>query len=160
MKNDMKLIMENWRRSALEEQEAPKIETVKDFRMALAQAMAAKDSAETRGAGKSIAKNTLGGLLATVIPGAAAAKSLYDSIKAMYYNWPDERRTNTALDALNIDDDVSAVLDDRVENQFIKDWLKRLEGVPGETKLGNIDMNRMLSDFIKDKYQGTIVKKS
>ena len=50
-------------------------------------------------------------------------------------------------------------MDDRVENQFIKDYLTKFDKVPDDVKLGNIDMTQLLSDFIKEKYEQTKVEK-
>ncbi len=153
MKNDMKIIMENWRRNTLNEQEA-QLMTVGDLKAALLGALQAKKQGIAAGE----LKNTATGLLLDLIPGAGTAKNIAD-ILVNVYKLPDEKRTNTGLDSLNVNDQVSAVLDDRVENQFIKDYLTKFDKVPDDVKLGNIDMTQLLSDFIKEKYEQTKVEK-
>lgn len=152
MKSDMKLIMENWRKNILKEQ--LEITTVGDLKAALLGALQAKkqDTAASE------LKNTATGLLLDLIPGAGTAKNIAD-ILINVYKLPDEKRTNTGLDALNVDDQISAVLDDRVENQFIKDYLQKFDKVPDNVKLGELNMTQLLSDFIKEKYEQTKVEK-
>ena len=152
MKNEMKVIMESFRKNVLKEQ--PDIITVGDLKAALLGALQAKK----QDIAASELKKTATGLLIGLIPGAGTAKSIAD-ILINVYKLPDEKRTNTGLDALNVDDQISAVLDDRVENQFIKDYLKQFEEVPDSTKLGELDMTKLLTDFIKQKYSNTTVEK-
>ena len=44
------------------------------------------------------------------------------------YSMPDEKRTGTAFDALDVDDEVSAIVDDPIENSFVKAVSKEIEG--------------------------------
>ena len=153
MSKEMKLIMENWRRNIVNEQPV-EILTVGDLKSALMGALKAK----RKGIASDELKKTAAGILLDLIPGASTAKSITGMLMNIY-KLPDDKRTNTGLDSLNVDDQVSAVLDDRVENQFIKDYLKKFENVPDTVKLGNLDMTQMLTDFVKDKYKNTKVEK-
>jgi len=152
MNNEMKVIMETFRKNVLKEE--VKLMTVGDLRKALADAIQAK----RRDIAASELKKTAAGLVIDLIPGAGTVKNISDILMNVY-RLPDEKRTNTALDALNVDDQISAVLDDRVENQFIKDYLKQFEEVPDSTNLGELDMTKLLTDFIKQKYNNTTVEK-
>ena len=154
MSTEMKLIMENWRRNVLNEQET-KMNTVGDLKRALLAAIQAK----RKDIGKAELKKSAAGVLLSLVPGGVAAKKIYDVIRNVY-TLPDDKRSNTALDHLNVDDQMSAVLDNRVENQFIKDYLKQFEKVSDDVKLGNLDMTQMLSDFIRKKYKNTKVEKA
>ncbi len=153
MSRKMKLIMESWRKNTLKEQEGQMM-TVGDLKSALMGALQAKK----QGQASEELKNTATGILLDLIPGAATAKSIADIVLNVY-KLPDEKRTNTGLDAMNVDDQISAVLDDRVENQFIKDYLAKFDKVPDSVKLGDINMTQLLSDFIKEKYKQTKVEK-
>ena len=152
MNNQMKVIMENWRKNILKEE--AKIMTVGDLKKALNDAVQAK----RRNRAASELTKTGAGIILDLIPGAGTIKNIAD-VLINVYRLPDEKRSNTGLDALNVDDEISAVLDDRVENQFIKDYLKQFEKVPDSTNLGELDMTQLLTDFIKQKYNNTTVQK-
>jgi len=100
-------------------------------------------------------------LTKAVLPGVGLAaetmKDIYGIIKGVYA-LDDKKRTNTALDYLNVDDQVSAVVDDRVENQFIKDYMEFLDGQDDEQRIENVNMTKLLTNFIKQKYNSTTVE--
>lgn len=149
----MKVIMENWRKSVLSEED--KITTVGDLLKSLELARKAKKGKVQKDA----LKNTGAGLLLKMIPGASYLKSVATLAKALY-KLPDDRRTNTGLDYLQVDDEISAVVDDRVETQFLNYAINRLVSMDPEFELRNIDMTQMLSDYIKVHHGGTKVEKS
>ncbi len=92
-----------------------------------------------------------------MIPGFATAKNLAMAAKNAY-KLPDEAETG-ALAALDVDDDVSRVLDDAVENLFFKDYLNNLKSFPDDTRLSQIDVTKALSNWMKKKYNDTTVSK-
>jgi hypothetical protein len=128
------------------------IQTIGELKQALLGAMQAKKA----NLAKSELKGTAVGILMDFIPGAATAKSISDLLTNVYA-MPDEKRSNTGLDFLNVDDNISVITDDNVENAFIKSFLKQLEAVPDNTKMGAIDMTTMLTDFIAQNYGNTKV---
>ena len=104
------------------------------------------------------AKDIAAGAILDAIPGAATVKNLFDLVKPMY-SQPDEKKTNTSLDRLNIDDDVAAIIDDTVEDNFLKDLSKTIEQLPDTTPISNIDMTKALGNYISKKYnKRTVVK--
>ena len=129
------------------------IQTVGELKRALLGAMQAKKT----DLAKSELKGTAVGILMDFIPGASTAKSISDLVTKVYV-MPDEKRSNTGLDFLNVDDNISVITDDNVENAFIKSFLKQLEAVPDNTKMGNINMTTMLTDFIAQNYGKTKVE--
>jgi len=137
-------------RHVLHEQQ---IQTVGELKQALIGAVQAKKA----GQAKSELKDTAVGILLDFFPGAGTAKGIADIFRSVY-SMPDEKRSNTGLDFLNVDDDISVITDDRVENAFIKSFLKQFEKVPDNVKLGEIDMTKLLTDFIKEKYNNTKVE--
>ena len=64
--------------------------------------------------GKEFALDQILGL----IPGASNANTAFDFIKTAISK-PDAKKTNTWLDKLDVDDEMSAIIDDTVENGFI-----------------------------------------
>ena len=152
MSKQMKAIMENWRKSILTEQE--RITTVGELRNSISQALKVKKGEVQKDALKDFGA----GLIIDLIPGAASLKSAFDLAKALY-TLPDEKRTNTGLDYLNVNDEVSAVVDDRVETQFLNDMLGVLKNMDDTAALEDLDMTKRLSNYISSEYDNTKVEK-
>ena len=89
----------------------------------------------------------------SVIPGADAAMSFIDLIKAIY-KAPDSKKTGTWLDKINIDDEVSKIVDDTVEDGFIKFFSKYLEGKKDEEPLSSdFNVNVELQNYLATNYE-------
>jgi len=147
-KTTIRQIIKEEIQNVISEQET--IQTVGELKQALLGAMQAKQTNQA----KSELKDTAVGILMDFIPGAATAKSISDLIKNVY-TMPDEKTSNTGLDFLNVDDNISIITDDNVENAFIKSFLSQFEKVPDNVKLGEINMTTLLTDFISQEYGNT-----
>lgn len=100
-----------------------------------------------------VALDTVVGL----IPGADAARTTYDFIKAAFLK-PDTKKTNTWLDKLDIDDDMSKIIDDTVENGFLQMISKTIESEPDDKPLENdFNMNQKMVNYLKSNYSGRTV---
>ena len=152
MSKQMKVIMENWRKSVLTEQE--RITTVGELRNSISQALKVKKGEVQKDALKDFGA----GLIIDLIPGGASLKSAFDLAKTLY-TLPDEKRTNTGLDYLNVNDEVSAVVDDRVETRFLNDMLNVLKNMDDTAALEDLDMTKRLSNYISSEYDNTKVEK-
>lgn len=94
------------------------------------------------------------GAVISAIPGLGTAKDVFDVGKA-FFNKPDSKKTNTWLDKLDVDDEASAIVDDTVEDTFIKSKLDQLTTEPDEKPLdSNFSMNKELIKFLKSQYKG------
>ena len=110
-----------------------------------------KDSIISKG--KEVTIDTILGF----IPGASAAKTAYDFFKAATQK-PDTKKTNTWLDNLDIDDQVSAIVDDTVENGFLEDLVKSIEKESDDSELEpDFNMNKKLQDYLASKYNNRTV---
>jgi len=141
MPSDMKIIMEGWR-SHINEEAAEEIQTVGQLRAAINKAREDK-------------KKGIVGKSAINVLSSATGIDLIQSLGSMLkdvYRLPDEKRTNTFLDRLDVDDDVSDIVDDAIENMFLNDASKEFEGLPDDTRLDQIDMTQRLSDFIAKRF--------
>jgi hypothetical protein len=97
--------------------------------------------------GAEIALDTVLGLL-----GAGAAKNVFDLVKAGVSR-PDDKKTKTWLDKLDIDDDMSLIVDDTVENGFIKMMSDIIKTQPDNKELeDDFNMNQKLVNYLSDKY--------
>ena len=91
------------------------------------------------------------------IPGSEAAKTTYDFVKASVSK-PDSKKTNTWLDKLDIDDSMSKIIDDTVENGFMQAMAKTIEGESDSKPLEqDFNMNQKLVNFLKTNYSGRTV---
>lgn len=103
--------------------------------------------------GKEVALDTLLGL----IPGASAAKTVLGFLQAAVKK-PDNKKTNTWLDRLDIDDKVSQIVDDTIENSFMDYMAKKIEQEPDDKKLDpDFNMNTELQDWLSDTYDNRTV---
>ena len=157
--SDMKLIMENWRRffgGADTQAPADEIQTVGDLKKFIRAIRSAK-------AGKEIGKKALEAFV-DAIPILGDIKSVLDAAKdsgeiiKKLYGMGDEVETNTNLDKLNVDDQVSKIVDDPIEVAFLNYLLKNRFNDDNES-LENFDATAELQKFLASKFQGTTVKK-
>jgi hypothetical protein len=97
------------------------------------------------------------GTLMGFIPGAEAAKTTFEFIKAAISK-PDAKKTSTWLDKLDVDDQMSAIVDDTVENGFMQAMAKSIEAESDTKPLEpNFNMNAKMVDYLKTTYKGRTV---
>ena len=155
----MKPIMENWRnyleegweeearRQAAEAGEdiSPGIETVGDLRNVWAKRRSGELTSD----------------LARRVPGLDALLAVKDigSLFKKLYGAADDFETQSGLDALNVDDKVSKIVDDRIELAFLRDLVGQFEDMPDEQPLEDFKTTERIQKFIADKFDGITVKK-
>ena len=145
--SEMKLIMENWKTYLTESVEEP-IETYGQLRSQLDTAIRTKKKSALKSFGIGLVFDVLGG---------GAFVSAAQLIKTMY-SLPDEKKTGTVLDTfLNVDDDVSAIVDDNLENAFLQDFVEFVQKQPDEKKITD-NVTIELQKYIAKKYNQNTVK--
>jgi len=113
-------------------------------------------SIQLKATGKKIAKGAINaGIDAALglIPGASTAKTAYEFFKACYSK-PDDKKTNTVLDRLDVDDQTSLIIDDNIENAFLKyitDLIQKYD--PNEPIPDDWDMTKELNRYLKSNYE-------
>ncbi len=91
------------------------------------------------------------------IPGAETAKTTFEFIKAAFSK-PDTKKTKTWLDKLDIDDEMSSIIDDTVENGFLQTISKTIESESDNKPLEqDFNMNAKMVNYLKNKYSGRTV---
>lgn len=91
------------------------------------------------------------------IPFIGNAKTIVDFMRAAI-NKPDNKKTNTWLDKLDIDDETSEIVDDTVENGFLTYIVNKIASTPDETPLDpQFNMNDELSNYLKTTYNNRTV---
>ena len=132
----------------IEEVEEP-IKTYGQLRNQLQTAISSKKKEALKGFGIGLVFDALGGSL---------FKDTATFIKTMY-KLPDNKKTGTVLDVfLNVDDDVSAIVDDELENAFLQDFMDIIQSKPDDEKI-NSSVTQELQKWIASKYSSTTVKK-
>ena len=92
-----------------------------------------------------------------LIPGASNAKTAFDFIKTAISK-PDNKKTNTWLDKLDVDDEMSQIIDDTVENGFMQSIAKAIESESDTKPLeDDFNMNSKMVDYLKKTYSGRTV---
>ena len=136
--------------------EASEINTVGDLKKLLSQATKGKLKYQAKGSVPGALADALVDEIAGKIPGFAAAKSLFGALKGTY-SLPDEARTGTALDILDVDDDVSAIVDDPIENAFLKAVSSKIEGMSDDKPLVDLNMSKLLAQYISKEFSNRTV---
>ena len=93
-----------------------------------------------------------------LVPGGSNVKTAYDFFKAVVAK-PDTKKTNSVLDKLDIDDDVSKIVDNTVEAAFLA-HLKELIAKHDQKSPIPTDWNmtKELDEFIKNTYHGRSIE--
>jgi len=92
-----------------------------------------------------------------LFPGASNVKTAFDFFKSAISK-PDTKKTNTWLDKLDIDDEMSTIVDDTVENGFMKAMAASIEAESDTKPLEpNFNMNARMVDYLKKQYSGRTV---
>lgn len=165
MKNDMNLIMENWRKN-IDNIEPDTNLINENFRETVKQIFSKKDiktvgelrafvkaSKIKKGGGKIL--STFGDLMPGVGPvfkmfkRAKGAKQVFKALSGA--GDPDDGvKTNTGMDRLRIDKGYSKIVDDEIEEGFLNDFLAKLSELPDDAPIP--DANAQLEDYLKFKY--------
>jgi hypothetical protein len=152
MSNKMKIIMESWGDFIL--QEAP-LQTVGDLRK-LIKTHRAKEAGKELGkkaAEAAIEQIPVVSNIFSLWKGAQDAKEIVGKL----YGAEDSFKSSTGLDKLNVDDDVSKIIDDPIEVAFINDLLKAMEDMDDLAPIP--DVNAELQKYLADKFNSNQVKK-
>ena len=125
---------------------APKeINTIGDLRKLMKVMKASK-------AGKAGAKRAIsalgGGALFQAIDGVRKISDLYQKM----YNAQDNFLTGTGMDALNVDDNVAKIIDDRVEDAFLKYLMVKMKNASDDEPLPNA--TKMIQGYLKNTFGG------
>jgi hypothetical protein len=92
-----------------------------------------------------------------LFPGASNIKTAFDFFKSAISK-PDTKKTKTWLDKLDIDDEMSAIVDDTVENGFMKAMAASIEAEPDNKPLEpDFNMNAKMVNYLKQQYQGRTI---
>lgn len=146
MSKEMKTIMESFRRKVISEQQ---LNTIGDLRKLIKVHRALETGKE---AGKKAAEMAIEQIpvVSNLFSLWKGAKDSVDMLKKLY-GADDKFKTNTGLDKLNIDDNVSKIVDDQIEVAFLNDLLKSMENLNDNDPIP--DINKVFQDFLKKNFK-------
>tara|TARA_Y100000592_G_scaffold15993_1_gene23591 strand:- start:2205 stop:2930 length:726 start_codon:yes stop_codon:yes gene_type:complete len=93
-----------------------------------------------------------------VLGGVSTAKKTFDFGKKVFNKLrgmdTDETDSNKFLDLMNLDPEYSKIIDDRVEEAFLKFWLDDISNKNQDDPIqdGEIDVNKKMQEFLKSKF--------
>jgi len=94
------------------------------------------------------------GAVASAIETGAELKDLYDAAASVS---PEEKKKNPVWDTISIDPDTSAIVDDALEEEFIKLLRDRIKYLDDDDELPDADSQ--LNNFLKNKFNKAHVTK-
>ena len=104
--------------------------------------------------GIEVGKNLLG-----LIPGLDTGDKIstaYDLVKSLY-SIKDDNRPNNFLANFDMDDQVSQIVDNDLEDDFIKELIKKIENMPDSKKIGNFNITEQLRGYLAKKFNNRTV---
>ena len=90
-----------------------------------------------------------------LIPGAGAAKTAFDFFKGVTKQ-PDANETGSFIDQLDVDDQLSMIVDDTVEGKFLKFIQKQIKGKKGPIP-PEWNINAELKQYLANQFGGRTV---
>jgi hypothetical protein len=88
-----------------------------------------------------------------LVPGLASAKTVFDFFKAATAR-SDTQKTKSFIDQLDVDDAMSKIVDDTIENEFLQNIEKIINAYPNATPIpANWNMTNELVKFLRNKYK-------
>jgi hypothetical protein len=152
MSKDMKLIMESWGRFVIQEEP---LQTVGDLKRLIKthRAMEAGKELGKKAAEAAIEQVPVVSNIFSLWRGAQDAKEIIGKL----YGAEDTFRSSTGLDKLNVDDNVSKIVDDPIEVAFINDLLATIEDMDDLAPIP--DVNVELQKYLARKFDNNQVKR-
>ena len=143
--------MENWRQSII-------MEDVQTVGQLLQVIRTVKRDKALKAGGKLVAKLALPGVgvLADFI---SAGLDSADFGASLYGGDLSDKKPPAALQALQVEPNVSKIVDDDIEKAFLTFLSNQLEKMDPNTSLKNVNTTSMLQNFIAGQFNNTTVKK-
>jgi hypothetical protein len=160
----MKNIVESWREYVNEqEEEEPDEEQVSSSEIEnVGQLRTALKNYKIKKTGQGVLTKVLRkGIEAIPIAGPAigAVLDAGELAKSLYGGDLDDKEPLPGLDVMRVNPDVSKIVDDDIEEEFLKVLSQELEDADPETSIDDFNTTTKLQNFIASKFNSTTVKK-
>jgi hypothetical protein len=146
------LLLEKYIRLILEKEQPKEMKTFGDLKSALNKLVSSGDKK-----GKFLAAKEFGINLATDAIGLGTAKSVFELLRGLT-RIPDAKRPQSFLGNFDLDDYVSKIVDNDIEDEFIKYLVKKINDTDDNKPLKGFNMTTELNNYLKNNYQGRHVK--
>ena len=161
--SEMKSIVESWREYVNEQEEGPDQEQVSsDEIQTVGQLRTALRNYKIKKTGKGLlTKIVQKGVEMIPVAGPDLAKFL-DAAELgakLYGGDLDKKAPLPGLDAMRVNPDVSKIVDDDIEKEFLKVLSQELEEADPNTPISDFNTTAKLQNFIASKFNDTTVKK-
>ena len=87
---------------------------------------------------------------------AGGAIDFFDLVKSLY-NIKDKDRPDNFLANFDIDDEISQIVDNDLEEDFIKNIVKKINNIPDTKKIGNFNMTAHLRKYLSNRFNNRTV---
>lgn len=84
------------------------------------------------------------------------ALDVVDLVQALY-KVKDKDRPNNFLADFDIDDEVSQIVDNNLEEDFIKELVKKIQNISDSKKLGDFNMTNYLKEYLASRFNNRTV---
>ena len=146
-----KLILENWRKYLKEVNASPR--TFGDLQKIIRSIKLSKGASVLGDDAVGGAANFVINQIFSSLPIVSNAKSALELFKGIYDANDKTEKSNTWLDKLNVDDNYSKIVDDTIENAFVKELTHMLSTKnPQDPLPQDYDINKELEKFLKRNY--------
>jgi hypothetical protein len=126
--------------------------TYGDLKAEIKRVIAGKRIEAGAGNATGIAKDFAVASIESIFPGAALAKTAFEFVMSVY-KATDDKKSKTWLDRLNVDDKYSKIIDDSIENAFLKDFVTKLMSEPDNKPLpADFNINAELQKYLSEKF--------
>ena len=98
--------------------------------------------------GVGVAKASLG-----FVPFVGGARDLFDVLKALN-SIPDNKRPNGFLSKFDIDDNIKKIVDNNIEEEFVKYIVKYIEDKDDDELVNDFNMTDILNRFLQQEFAG------
>ena len=146
--------------------EEVRFQTVGDLKKAIKAAEMSIKNPKAKAQMSDAAQNLAIALLKDAIPGGNVIGTALEAGKGAFgviasvYDLDDSKNVSKGLKSMNMDDNIAAVVDDKVELQFLK-YLSRVFGQMSDNwPIQALDVEKLLSQFIQANYGGIKIQKS
>lgn len=161
--SEMKNIVESWRGYVIEQEEEPDEEQVSSNEIEnVGQLRTALKNYKIKKTGQGVLTKILRkGVEAIPVAGPASGAVLDagELAKSLYGGDLDDKEPLPGLDAMRVNPDVSKIVDDDIEEEFLKVLSQELEKADPETPINDFNTTARLQNFIASKFNNTTVKK-
>ena len=160
--SEMKNIVESWREYVSEQEDPDEEQVSSDEIETVGQLRTALKNYKIKKTGQGVLTKVLRkGVEAIPVAGPAigAVLDAGELAKSLYGGDLDDKEPLPVLAAMRVNSDVSKIVDDDIEEEFLKVLSQELEEADPETPIEDFNTTARLQNFIAGKFNRTTVKK-